>query len=313
MRSLAVISGTGALSEQVLKAAAERSLTYQEYFIKPLLPGLEEPWRSLYKSKTLSRGLSGLHPFKFSQIQEQLRKDGIKSVYFCGDFPKSQYIAVLMNKTIFGRLISLGDEKFRQFFHGTDSGFADPIRYYLALVKFLESLDIEAKFARDLFPTLVTEEGNTAEVQAPLELIKKLPDLLITLGKQIDLISPQRIRLSQAAIVDNGVVAMVETTGTDQLIDAYGKSKIRRHHPFLLKPPSVEFNPALDQPTIGPTTVSMCQKAGVKGIVVCAETTVVVDKKQTIKLLNQHGMFLYSIPLKQLSKVYRENFSHTWA
>ncbi|TBY62834.1 DUF1009 domain-containing protein [Rhizobium leguminosarum bv. viciae] len=314
MSSLAVISGTGALSEQVRKVAEETSLLYTEYFIKPLLPNLEEPWRTLYKSKKLSAGILGLHPFKFSEIEEQLRKDKIQSIYFCGDFPKSQYFRVLMQQKIFGRLIRLGDKKFNQFFGATNNGFADPIRYYLALVNLLDSLGIKPMFARDLFPSFVTQEGDAARIHAPPAIVASLPNLLVTLGRHIDIISPQRVNLSQAAIVDSGVIVEVETTGTDQLIDSYGtKSLIKRRIPFLLKPPSVDFNPALDQPTIGPTTVAKCVRAKIAGIVVCAETTIVIDKRQTLQLLDQAEMFLYSIPFRQLAQVYRENFDHTWA
>ena len=120
------------------------------------------------------------------------------------------------------------------------------------------------------------------------------------------------MRLAQAAIVDSGQIIDVEATGTDAMLRKYARGGQQGRSSYLLKPPSVEFSPALDQPTIGPATVENCAKARLSGVVICSDTTTIVDKKRTLAALDQAGMYLYAMPLQEVAEIYRKNFAATW-
>jgi DUF1009 family protein len=136
--------------------------------------------------------------------------------------------------------------------------------------------------------------------------------MVIGLAHFLQTTALERSTLTQAAIIDNGIPMQIEERGINDMIDTYGRRRIQKNAPYLLKPPSVDFHPALDQPTIGPTTIEHCQKASIKGIIVCAETTIIAEKERTIEAVNDAGMYLYAIPYRELSALYMENFPRIW-
>lgn len=311
---LGIITGTGGMTDRILGLAKKHSLAHKRYYIEPMLPQLIDFLRFLHKRQpSTSAHPTGLHPFKFGQIAQQLRADEIKCVYFCGNFPKDRYIQLLITRQLFGTFDNVADLEFRSFHARTSSNLSQPTRYYLSLTALLKTLDITPIFAKDLFPELIAPSGVVTRALPPDSLYAQLPGLLVTLGKQIEFQAAKRLRLTQAAIVDDGVIIDVETTGTDSLLAKFAASSVGRRAPYLLKLPSVDFNPALDQPTIGPTTVANCTRAGLSGIVICSDITTIVDKQLTITELDKAGLFLYGIPLAQLVEIYRSHFDLTWA
>lgn len=139
-----------------------------------------------------------------------------------------------------------------------------------------------------------------------------MPNIVLTTLATVRDARHPRNRLSQAVIVDRNIIRGVEGKGTNDLLHRYGRSQ-NRTMPFLLKLPSAEFDPALDQPTIGPDTFRLCKKVGIQGIVVCAETTVVVEKVATIEQANALDLFLYALPFSQLREVFLRHSPNSWA
>jgi hypothetical protein len=151
--------------------------------------------------------------------------------------------------------------------------------------------------ASDLFPTLCLSPGNAGRVPAPQRVVAQwVRPLLSQLVTDTSALH-SRSRISQAAIVDRGIVVRRETgTGTNGLITAYGRNPpTPQEVPTLVKVPTPGLPVALDQPTIGPTTVENCVENGIKGIVVCSRVTVVAQREEVIRLCDERGIFLHAL------------------
>jgi len=309
---LGIVTGFGGLSEEVLALANKLPDGYTRFIVKPWIPRPPILFGVFSDRFSRSKGVA-IDPFHFLEIEEALTESNIKRVFFTGDFPRDRYLQVYFGNKVWGGFDKIADEKCIRYFNETDNELLQPVRYFLALSRLLnDDLKIKPLLASQIFPELNIPAGCSSTASPPDEVLALLPDLIVSVGKKLALTPQNRTRFAQAVIVDHGIILEVEARGTNELINRYAKSRIRRRMPFLLKPPSVEFNPALDQPTIGPDTVDYCRAAGVRGIVVCAETTTIVAKSLTIQRINDCGMFLYALPFSELRQTYVQNFSNTW-
>jgi DUF1009 family protein len=140
-----------------------------------------------------------------------------------------------------------------------------------------------------------------------------LPDLIVELDRRAAALPEQRIRLSQAAIVAAGQLIAIEHSSTDGLLRRAGRAGHGLGDRYLLKMPSVGFYPALDQPAIGPKTAEGAVKAGLNGLIVCAELTIIIDRERTIEVLDRAGLFLHAVPLPTVCDVYARRLDCDWA
>jgi len=310
---LGIVTGFGGLSEEVLALADKRpgSENYIRFIVKPWIPRPPNLFGVFSNRFDLSKGVP-IEPFRFIEIERALAQGKIKNVFFTGDFPRDRYLQAHFS-TIWGGFDKIADEKCYRYFNETDNDLSPPVRYFLALSRLLDDLKIKPLLASEIFSELNISAGCSSILRPAPEILALLPNLIVGVGKHLALTPRKnRMRFAQAVIVDHGMIMEVEARGTNDLIYRYGKNKIKPRVPFLLKPPSVEFNPALDQPTIGPDTIEYCSAAGVQGIVVCAETTTIVNKTVTIQRVNDCGMFLYALPFSELQQTYVQHFPNTW-
>jgi DUF1009 family protein len=109
--------------------------------------------------------------------------------------------------------------------------------------------------------------------------------------------------IGQGAIVVNGVVLAVEAQeGTDAMLE-----RVAQLPPALrgdgvsragvlakrLKPGQ---DVRVDLPTIGPKTVELAAAAGLAGIIADAGEAFVIDRSETVRLADEHGLFLVGLP-----------------
>ena len=307
--NLGIVTGLGRLSYEVLTLAATLPAGHSHFRIKPWFPLIGDAYELVHEMLGRSKG-AAIDPFHFSDIERNLVDNNIKRLFFTGDFPRTRFIQAQISKA-WSALSGLGDEKFIRYFSETDDDLSQPVRYFLALSRLLSDLEIRPLLAHEVFPQLNIAPGQASIRETPREIIDQLLDLIVGVGKHLALMPRERNRFAQAVIVDNGIVAAVEARGTNELIRRYAKRQVKRM-PYLLKPPSVEFDPALDQPTIGPDTIQLCKEAGVRGIVVCAETTIIANKAATLQQINEYEMFLCALPFSELRRTYEQHFSNTW-
>jgi DUF1009 family protein len=309
---LAIVTGLGPLSEAILRDAKNQNLTYKRYNISSFPFSLSAPYTIFSSFASRSGQIDSLDPFKFSAIEAALKSASIKRIFFTGDFPVSRFVQAALLQRL-PRLAFTADRKFSEYYADTDEKCSRPVRYFLALRRLLDACGARPLLASEIFPSFNLDHGPNSELSPPEPVLTRLHDTVLGLARLIEATALERDSLTQAAIIDNGIPMQLEERGINEMIDTYNRRRIQRVAPYLLKPPSVGFHPALDQPVIGPTTIEHCQKAGIKGIIVCAETTIVADKPRTIAAVNAARMYLYAMSYLELSALYMGNFPETWA
>lgn len=308
---LAVVAGLGALSREIDDLATALPGGYTRYTITPWGFSQQEPIRRIVEAIRQSNRAIGLNPFRFSEIAAEFAEKNIKHIFLTGDFPADRFWQSWIGDAL-PKLYNFADQACKEYFDATPPSFSRPVRYFVALARLIEELQIEPLLASQVFPSLNLSAGYVSNRPPPQSVLDRMPDITMAALQAIREARHPRNRLSQAVIIDRNIVCEVEGKGTDEMLRRYGRVK-NRAMPFLLKLPSAEFNPALDQPTIGPNTVTLCKKVGIQGIVVCAETTVVVEKTATIDRANALDIFLCALPFKQLREAYLQHSPSSWA
>lgn len=104
------------------------------------------------------------------------------------------------------------------------------------------------------------------------------------------------VDVGQAVVVQQGLVLGIEAIeGTDALIARC--AALQREGPggVLVKIPKTDQESRVDQPTIGVATVTGSADAGLRGIAIEAETTIVVDAEATVAAAEDRGLFLVAL------------------
>lgn len=104
------------------------------------------------------------------------------------------------------------------------------------------------------------------------------------------------VDVGQAVVVQQGLVLAVEAIeGTDAMLARAGG--LRREGPggvmVKLAKPSQDLR--LDMPTIGPVTIERAAAAGLAGIAIDAQRTLVTEREACVALAIQHGLFILSL------------------
>ena len=102
--------------------------------------------------------------------------------------------------------------------------------------------------------------------------------------------------IGQAVVVQQGLVLGIEAIeGTDELLRRC--AILRREGPggVLVKVEKPGQERRADRPTIGPRTVALATEAGLRGIAVEAEVTIVLDREEVIHRADRAGMFVVGL------------------
>lgn len=106
--------------------------------------------------------------------------------------------------------------------------------------------------------------------------------------------------VGQAVVVQQGLVLGVEAIeGTDALLARCGT--LRREGPggVLIKIAKPGQEERADLPTIGSETLENAASAGLRGIAIEAERTIVIDRESVVATADRLGMFIEAIEVKQ--------------
>lgn len=102
--------------------------------------------------------------------------------------------------------------------------------------------------------------------------------------------------VGQAVVVQQGLILGVEAIeGTDALLARCGPLRREGDGGVLIKLSKRGQDKRADLPTIGPDTVSAAAAAGLRGIAVEADATLVVDRARVVELADQNGLFLIAV------------------
>ena len=102
--------------------------------------------------------------------------------------------------------------------------------------------------------------------------------------------------IGQAVVVQNGKVLAEESIdGTDELINRAGAAKDKGPGPLLVKVSKPGQDRRADLPVIGPQTVTACAQAGLRGIVIEAGGTLVIEKREIARLADETCIFVTAV------------------
>ena len=102
--------------------------------------------------------------------------------------------------------------------------------------------------------------------------------------------------VGQAVVVQEGLVLGVEAIeGTDALLSRCGE--LRRQGPggVLVKMRKPGQDNRVDLPTIGPATVAAALAAGLRGIAIEANGTLVLGREEIVRVADANDMFVMAI------------------
>ena len=144
--------------------------------------------------------------------------------------------------------------------------------------------------ASEILPELVLKPGLVCG--APYEFI------LRDIGKAdriLKLLSPEDI--GQGVVVENGLVLGIETLqGTNELLKFVTEtsSLLRQNNlgGVFVKRPKDSQNLRFDMPVIGPETIDLVGKAGLRGLVVSPHSVIVLDRDKCIKIAEEKNLFI---------------------
>ena len=144
-----------------------------------------------------------------------------------------------------------------------------------------------------LIPELAVAEGANTKLTA-----KKKAKVQIALGAQVCRTLGQFDIGQGCVVIGKRAVAVEGVEGTDAMLERVAELKKQGRLPtirdgVLVKSLKPNQNKKADLPTIGPNTVQKIFEAGLVGIGVEANNTLIVERVKTIQTANNHGLFIF--------------------
>jgi UDP-2,3-diacylglucosamine hydrolase len=159
-----------------------------------------------------------------------------------------------------------------------------------AVVKELESEGFRVVGADDVFGNLRTPLGpcgRLAPDAASETDIRRGIEVLKTIGP---------LDIGQAVVVQQGVVLGIEAIeGTDALLDRCAGLRRSGHGGVLVKIAKPGQERRVDLPTIGPGTVQRALAAGLAGIALEAEQSLIIDRAAVVRAADEARLFIVGV------------------
>ena len=140
---------------------------------------------------------------------------------------------------------------------------------------------------QDVFSDVLAPEGQLGKIAADEEAQKDIRhglEVAKVLGS---------LDIGQSVIVQQGIVLGVEAIeGTDALIARSAQLRREGEGGVLVKIAKPQQDNRYDLPTIGPDTILAMKQAGLRGVVLEAGRSLLVDREQTIAHADEAGLFV---------------------
>lgn len=157
-----------------------------------------------------------------------------------------------------------------------------------AIITYLEEQGFSIVGADDILSDLTTPPGVLTTAQpTPEDLtdVSRAIEVLHKLGEA---------DVGQGVVIQQGLILGLEAIeGTSLLIERIADYKRPGRGGILVKMAKPNQNLRVDLPTIGPETVEKAIASGLVGIAVEATRSQILNKPETLKLANKHGLFVY--------------------
>ncbi len=270
---IAIISGYGSLPGEIARGAVASGR-------RPLMIGIEgEAEKSIEEFDHRYMNLG-----QFGALLKLLKKYHIKQIVMAGGVHSRPEL--LKMKIDWGAISSI--PKAMAMLLGGDDNLLS------GLIKLFEERDIEVVGAHQVAPELLAQKGSLAGKKPgkkDMQNIELAAAACRALGE---------LDIGQAAIAEaNRVIAVEGVEGTDGLIRrivemrASGRMPQKGKNGVLVKLMKSGQDHRVDMPAIGPNTILAVKDAGLFGIVVDANKSLILQRKETLALAAQHKIYLY--------------------
>ncbi|MXU65826.1 LpxI family protein [Oceanomicrobium pacificus] len=272
---LGIISGAGVLPRMVAEECRRQGLNYRVVTFE----GIEVDW-------------AGEHPTihavfeKAGRLFADLKKAGCTAVSFAGGMvrPKLNPLrfdmkGVKLAATVLPALKKGDDETLR------------------AIAGIFEAEGMKVIAPHAMLANLIAREGVYTQA-------KPGPDDRSDAARAAQIVAALgEVDVGQGAVVAQGICLATESIqGTDQMLDFVAKTGARfRPDPkgsrgVLLKAPKQGQDWRVDLPAIGPDTMTHAATAGLAGVVVQADSVLILGLDETVAEADRHGLFLWARP-----------------
>ena len=150
--------------------------------------------------------------------------------------------------------------------------------------------------ASEILPNLILKPGFLCGT--PFEFIKR--DIQKA-DRILKLLSPEDI--GQGIVIEKGLVIGIETLqGTNALLRFVAETSpnLRRGNigGIFVKRPKANQDLRFDMPVIGPETIKLAFKAGLRGLVVSPQSVIVLDREKCIQIAEANDFFILAADSK---------------
>jgi UDP-2,3-diacylglucosamine hydrolase len=162
-------------------------------------------------------------------------------------------------------------------------------------VGLFETCGIAVVGAHEIMPDLLTQAGTPTIVQPDRHSLLEI-ERAHRAARELG-----RLDIGQGAVAVGGRVVAVEgAEGTDAMLDRVREMRMAGRisanaRGVLVKAAKPAQELRADLPSIGPDTLELAARAGLAGIALETERSLVLDYALTIQRANQHGLFLRGI------------------
>jgi len=216
---------------------------------------------------------------KLGFLFDKLKQNGIRRVVMAGSITRPQFQKSKMDNYTINLMPKL-QEKLVQ-------GDNELLSFIAAE---FEKKGYQILGASDLVPDLTVDPGFVCGSSYDFfsRDIYKADSVLKTL-------SPEDI--GQGVVIENGLVLGIETLqGTNELLKFVSKTsphlRIQETGGIFVKRPKANQDLRFDMPVVGPKTVDLACKAGLRGLVLSPNTVVLLEREKCIKIAEDNNFFI---------------------
>ncbi len=262
---LGIVAGAGALPFEIARASSASGRPYH-------VIAIDEFADPMPASMTHTRFAIS----KIGAIIAELRRQGCADIAFAGKFERPNGKNIKMRPDLGG--LEFIARIFGQFGRSDDT-------LHRAIAGMFAARGFRVVSPLDAAPALAARAGCLTKVE-PSTTLKA------TFARSLELAKEHgATRQGQAVVVENGTVIARETrAGTDAMLQALGEGK--RPHAMLVKAMTPTQLPTIDPPAIGESTVVNAARAGLAGILVEANRSVIVDEVAVRAKADALGLFV---------------------
>lgn len=272
---LAIICGYGQMPVEIAQGSLQAGR-------RPYLFGIEgeaDPSISAYPHEIMTWGQIG-KLFKF------LKRLDINQVVFAGGIKRRPDLLKLKLDLV--AIMSL-PQVFTFMLGGDNSVLSGTIKLF-------ERRGIEIVGPHQIAPQLLTRNGTIAGRKPGAKALQTIR-LGFSACKALGAFD-----VGQASVAEAGrVVALEGVEGTDAMLDRIvsmrkiGKMPPEGKHGVLVKTMKPGQDMRVDLPAIGPNTIEGVIRAGLKGIALEAEHSIILEREKTIAAARNGGVFIYGL------------------